>query len=335
MRYESSVTSLSWIPSEAVTGSLRLAFDAGIGHYDDPPPGELADIAALQAADRFRYANVLRAWIEVGDSGEIAGAGYSGGGLIGSTLLTVGALKYRFQAAKLTDIQREPEHGDGWVRFSQTAGGRTGAPMPRRVAHKPFVRWLAPLVWTTLTLTLHADGHADFAMTGASPFPRHWIYDSAGQLASKSGLTDFDDWSSAGSGTEHTPWGDEDSPALVTAVETALERALSVQLMHGGQKPKITRLNAGDTLVRQGDPGTEVFLVLDGVIRVDRDEQQLAECGPGALLGERSHLEGGIRTATLLAVTACRVASVAASQFDTGALTELASGHRREEAVQG
>ncbi len=100
--------------------------------------------------------------------------------------------------------------------------------------------------------------------------------------------------------------------------------------------PKITHLKAGDTLVRQGDPGSDVFLVLDGVIRVvHRNEQQLAEYGPGALLGERSHLEGGIRTATLIAVTASRVASVPASQFDSGALTELASGHRHEEAVQG
>jgi CRP-like cAMP-binding protein len=121
----------------------------------------------------------------------------------------------------------------------------------------------------------------------------------------------------------------------VTAVDTALERELSVQLMHGGQKPKITRLAVGDTLVRQGDPGSEVFLVLDGVIRVDKDGQQLAEYGPGALLGERSHLEGGIRTSTPIAATACRVASVPASQFDTGALTELATGHRREEAAQG
>ena len=44
MRYESSVTSLSWIPSEAVTGSMRVAFDSGIGHYDDPPPAELGDL---------------------------------------------------------------------------------------------------------------------------------------------------------------------------------------------------------------------------------------------------------------------------------------------------
>jgi len=334
MRYESSVTSLSWIPSEAVSGSTRLAFNAGIGHYDDPPPGELADIGELQAADRFRFANVLRAWIEVGDDGQISGAGYAGGGLMGSTTVRLGALKYRFQAVQLQDLQREPENGAGWVRFSQTVGGRTGVPAPRRVSHKPFVQWQAPLVWTTLTLTLHADGRTDFAMTGASPFPRHWIYGSDGQLARKSGLTDFRDWYARSFG-KHSPWGDEDSPALVTAVETALERTLSVHLMHGAEKPKIIHLKAGQLLVQQGDPGADLYLVLDGVVRVDCDGEQLAEYGPGALLGERAQLEGGIRTSTLVAVTACRVASVAASQFDAGALTELASGHRREEAAQG
>ncbi len=335
MRYESSVTSISWIPSEAVTGSMRIPFDTGMGHYDDPPPGELTDLVELQAADRFRFANDLRAWIEVGDDGQITDCGYSGRGLIGSSLVKLGALKYRFQAVQLADLQREPEHGDGWVRFSQTVGGRTGAPMPRTISRKPFVLWLAPLVWTTLSLTLHSDGHVEFAMTGASPFPRHWIYDSAGQLASKSGLTDFKDWIARQFDTQHSPWGDEDSPALVTAVETALERILSVQLMHGGQKPRFTTLKAGDTLVSQGEPGSDLYLVLDGVIRVDRDGQQLGEYGPGALLGERAHLEGGIRTSTLVAVTACRVASVPASQFDSDALTELAGGHRREDAVQG
>lgn len=332
MRYESSVTSLSWIPSEAVTGSMRLVFDAGIAHYDVPPPAELTDLAELQAADRFRYANRLSAWIEVSDGSRITGAGYTGHGLIGSTTVRLGVLKHRFQAARLPDIQQPPEYGDGWVRFSQTVGGRTGAPMPRHVGRKPFVQWQAPLVWTTLALTLHTDGRADFAMSGASPFPRHWIYDGAGRIAAKSGLTDFKDWT-AGSGPQHTPWGDEDSPALVTAVESALERALSVQLMHGNSKPRFASLKAGDTLVRQGETGSDLYLVLDGVIRVDRDGQPLAEYGPGALLGERAHLEAGARTSTLIAATNCRVAAVSASQFDVGALTELAVGHRREEAI--
>jgi len=194
MRYESSVTSLSWIPSEAVTGGTRVAFDTGVTHYDDPPPGELGDIEELQLADRFRFANVLRAWIDVDGSGAITGCGYGGGGMLGSTTVRLGGLQARFQPIQLPDLQQEPQRGDGWVRFVQTVGGRTGLPAPRRVRRRPFVQWQAPLVWTTLSLTLHAGGETEFAMTGASRFPRHWVYDPAGQLSHKSGMTDFRDW---------------------------------------------------------------------------------------------------------------------------------------------
>ena len=54
----------------------------------------------------------------------------------------------------LPDIQREPEVGEAWVRFVQTTGGRTAIPAPRRVRRRPFIQWQAPLVWTTLSLTL-------------------------------------------------------------------------------------------------------------------------------------------------------------------------------------
>jgi CRP-like cAMP-binding protein len=118
-------------------------------------------------------------------------------------------------------------------------------------------------------------------------------------------------------------------------VETALERSLSVQLMHGAAKPSVRRVKAGEVLVRQGQPGTSIYLVLDGVLRVDRNGERLAEYGPGALLGERAHLEGGARTSTLVAVSPCRVASVEASQFDRPALMVLSRGHRREDAHRG
>jgi hypothetical protein len=333
MRYETSVTSLSWIPSEAVTGSSRVAFDAGFTHYDDPPPAQIDDLEALRVADKFRFANVLKAWMEVDDDGTITGFGYSGGGYIGNTTIRLGGMRRVFQNALLPDVRKDPEHDDGWVKFSQTVGGRTSLPAPRKVAHRPYVQWQAPLVWTTLTLTLRADGTAGTAMSGASRFPRHWIYDDAGALTHKSGLTDYTDWMATSFG-RHTPWGDEDSEALVTAVETALEHSLSVQLMHGAAKPVITKVRAGDALVRQGEPGNEIYLVLDGVIRVEHDSEWLAEYGPGALLGERAHLEGGARTSTLTAVTACRVAAVPAAQFDRESLEELAGGHRRESLGQ-
>lgn len=311
-----------------------MPFDAGIAHYDDPPPGELGDIEQLRAADRFRFANVLRAWIDVDGSGRITRSGYSGGGLMGSTTIRLGGLQHRFQAIQLPDIQHDPQPGDGWVRFVQTVGGRTGVPAPRRVRRQPYVQWLPPLVWTTLSLTLHTDGRAEFGMIGASRFPRHWMYDISGNVSHKSGLTDFNDWYRKSFG-RHSPWGDENSSALVVAVETALERALSVQLMRGGAKPRIDRLPAGATVVQQGQPGTEVYLVLDGVIRVERDGERLAEYGPGALLGERALLEEGVRTSTLVAVTPCRLAAVDASVLDRSALTELSGGHRREDLDQG
>jgi hypothetical protein len=355
MRHESCVTSLSWIPSEAVTGTTRVFFDAGFTHYDEPPPAVLGDIEELRAADRFRFANVLRAWIDVDESGRITTGGYGGGGLMGATTIRLGSLSRTFQAVALPDLRREPERGraqsgggreargreqqsagageteqDGrWMRFVQTVGGRTGLPAPRPVRHPPFVQWHAPLVWTTLSLTLYADGRSEYAVVGASRFPRHWIYTASGELAGKSGLTDYANWTGVSFG-RHTPWGDEESPALVTAVETALERTLSVQLMHGGAKPRISRLGAGAQLVRQGEPGSEVYLVLDGVIRVEHDGTRLAEYGPGAMLGERAGLEGGLRTSTLVAVTPCRVASVDAAQFDPALLTEMAAGHQRE-----
>lgn len=330
MRHQSTVTSLSWIPSEAVAGGTRLAFDVGFTHYDDPPPDVLDDLDALRDADKFRFANVLDAWIEVDDTGRIRDCGYRGGGSIGSTTVSVAGLRHRFQAVALADLQREPEHGDGWVRFVQTTGGRTGLPAPRRVRRRPYVQWQAPTVWTTLSLTLHGDGKAEFAMTGASRFPRHWVYDAEGRLSHKSGLTDFRDWYRKSFG-RHSPWGDEDSEALVTAVETALERSLSAQLMDRPAKPRISQYPAGTVLVHQGDAGEELYLVLDGVVRVEHDGERLAEYGPGAMLGERAHLEGGVRTSSLVAVTACRVASVDADRMERSALEELAEGHRRED----
>jgi hypothetical protein len=329
MRHKSSITSLSWIPSEAVEGSARIAFDRGLAHYDPPPPARLADVEALRDADRFRFANVLEAWVEVSRSGEITGCGYTGGGMMGSTTVKVGPLARTFEAVGLPDIQRAPEQRDGSVRFVQTTGGRTGVPAPRRVRRKPFVQWQAPLVWTTLSLTIHADGRAEGVLEGASRFPRHWVYDDAGHHSHKSGLADFKDWYRKSFG-RHTPWGDEDSRALVAAVESALERRLSEQVMKGGEKPTFRRLKAGTTLVEQGESGSEVFLVLDGVLRVEHDGERLAEYGPGALLGERAHLEDGRRTSTLVAVTPCRVASVEADQLERAALDELSKDHRRE-----
>ena len=332
-RHEAVVTSLSWIPTEAIEGAQRLAFDSGITHYDPPPPTEDMDVEKLRDEDRFRFANELRAFVTVDPSGHILDCGYAGGGLMGTTLVNLRAVKHRFQAVQLPTIQHDPERGDGWVRFVQTCGGRTGVPAPRRVRRRPFIQWQAPLVWTTLSLTLYADGRAEHALIGASRFPRHWVYDGENKLSHKSGLTDFKDWYRKSFG-KHSPWGDEDSEALVSAVESALETSLSAQLMQGGGKRRIERFPAETILFKEGEPGTEVLLILDGIVRVEREGERLAEYGPGALLGERAHLEGGIRTSSNIAVTPCRVALFEADLIERSHLEELSAGHRREDTAR-
>jgi hypothetical protein len=329
MRFESCVTSISWIPSEAVEGVVQLPFEMHVGHYDLPPPDLIDDLEALRAADRFRFANQLRAWIEVED-GRIVDSGYSGGAVMGATHVRIGPLPVTFAATAFPTIQSEPEIAGDHARFVQTAGGRPGMPLPRRVNHPPFVQLAGPTVWTTLGLTIFANGIATYELIGASPFPRHWIYDDSGALAAKSGTVDFGEWYRHAFG-KHSPWGDEDSPALMTVAETALERQLSTTIMRGGKRPKIRELKEGRTLVEQGQPGEELYLLLDGVLAVEVNGEQLAELGPGAILGERAVLEGGTRTATLRATTPVKVAVASADDVDREALAEISEGHRREE----
>jgi hypothetical protein len=328
-RFESSVTAISWIPSEAITGPSKIPFELGVTHYDEIPPDHLEDLEALRTSDRFREANELRAFVEVED-GRIVDAGHLGRGHIGATTVRVGPAAVRFPAVHLPDIQAEPEIGATSARFVQTVGGRMGLPTPRPVPHKPFVQFWPSIAWTTLALTINADGTSSHELVGASPFPRHWIYDRDGVLVQKTGLVDFTKWFNNSFG-DRTPWGEQDSPAVVAAAESALERSLSGAIMGGGAKPTIRKVAEGENLVRQGEPGTEVYLILDGMFVVEVDDKPVGEIGPGAVVGERAALQNGTRTATLWARTAGRVASVPHDALDAAALGTLAVSHHREQ----
>ena len=329
MRHTHSVTSISWIPSEAMTGPMRLPMDLGIGHYDDAPPDRIdADVLdQLRDSDALRFANRLEAWVEVED-GAIVDAGYSGSSLVGSTTAKLGIGSLTFPGVGFPLIQAPPERTPQGMRFVQSAGGRTGSPFPRRIDRPPYVRVTAPTAWTTLAVTIAPDGARAHEVVGASPFPRHWIYDATGALAAKSGTIDFADWTRTGD-HDRTPWGDEERPALIAAVESAMERSLSTVLM--GERARIEKLSVGGNLTTQGEPATDVYLVLDGMLVVDVDNEIVAELGPGAIVGERASLEGGVRTSTVRASTPVSYAAVPASALPTAHLREVAATHRRED----
>jgi CRP-like cAMP-binding protein len=59
-------------------------------------------------------------------------------------------------------------------------------------------------------------------------------------------------------------------------------------------------LPAGRTVVRQGDDGNGLFLVLDGRVHVVRDGETLATLGPGEWFGELAVLDRGPRVASVI-----------------------------------
>jgi Cyclic nucleotide-binding domain len=324
LRVQASVTAISWIPSEAIEGMPKLPFELGIVRYDEPPPDRLeeGDLDRLWATERFREVNHLESWIEVED-GTVVGHGHAGRSVSATTTIRAWPQDLVVPRVSFETLRPEPRVRGNAVRFLQTAGGRAGFPVPRRVAGKPFCRIHSAATWTTLSLTIGADGTSYHELVGASPFPRHWIYDRDGNLVEKAGTIDFTAWYRQAHG-DHTPWGREDSEVYVTAAETAFERELSRDLMTSGAVPERRALEPDETLVEQGERAHELYLLLDGVLVAEVDGEEVAEIGPGAIVGGRALLEGGKRTATLSARTRCRVAVIPADVIDRQELEDLA-----------
>jgi len=330
MQIERSATSVSWIPSDSVRGLLKVPFSGGVMHYDQPPPLTLTDLEGMRRRGEFRFANILRAWIDVAD-GTIRDCGYAGGVIMGLTPISVGSLDVLLPTRANAEIRKEPEVTRDAVRFVQTAGGRPGFSFLKPSARWPFLVTRPFTVWTTVELTVRADGSSTQRLAGASPFPRHWLYDDGGHLVEKAALTRFMLWESTAFG-RHTPWGGEDQAPVVAPAETDLERALAEQVMQGGPRPAVRELSAGEYLFRQAEPGTSLAVVLDGTFEVRVNGQVAGQVGPGTVVGERASLEAGRRTADLRALTQARVAETTPGALTAEQLGELAQGHHREDS---
>lgn len=70
-------------------------------------------------------------------------------------------------------------------------------------------------------------------------------------------------------------------------------------------KPRVAKTD--EVLVREGEPGNSLFLVVHGAVRVERDGLALAELTDGAFFGERAVLEAQPRQATVVALQACEL----------------------------
>ena len=263
----------------------------------------------------------LAAFAEFDGARPCVGRGYCGGGVIGATTVRLGR-HFTVAAAPLPDRQRR--------RRRRRLGavppdlGRPDRPPCAPPGAAPAVRAVPrPVGLDHARARAPRRRPAEGRLVGASPFPRHWIYGGDGGLAAKSGMTDFKDWAGHAFG-RHTPWGDEDSPALVAAVETALERELSNVVMRGGPSPSIRSWQPGRCSPRRARRPTSDPRARRP--RGGRDRRhELGRGGAGRHPRRAGRPGRRPRTATFRAVTPVRAATVPAAQLDRDQLAVLAA----------
>ncbi len=71
----------------------------------------------------------------------------------------------------------------------------------------------------------------------------------------------------------------------------------------------------GEVVIREGDKGDELFIVLEGQVRVSRGEQTLTHLGPGEHVGEMALIRSVPRSATVTAVGPAELIAIRRADF--------------------
>ena len=117
--------------------------------------------------------------------------------------------------------------------------------------------------------------------------------------------------------------------------KTELRRIAALTTEHSAQP--------GQVLVRQGEPGEEFFVIIQGRAAVIRNDTYLAVRGPGSFVGELALLDRGKRSASVVAETKMRLLVMSVREFNSlrhvapsvspKMLLELGSSLRRSDAM--
>ena len=78
---------------------------------------------------------------------------------------------------------------------------------------------------------------------------------------------------------------------------------------------------AGETIIREGQPGEEFFLISDGEVEVIRADHEVARLGPGDFFGEVALISGEPRNATVVAEGGVDAYALGKTDFQTALAT--------------
>lgn len=93
------------------------------------------------------------------------------------------------------------------------------------------------------------------------------------------------------------------------------------QLTDVAEHMKKRHYPSGETIIREGDPGEEFFLVSDGEVEVIRADHEVARLGPGDFFGEVALISGEPRNATVVAEGEVDAYVLGKTDFETALAT--------------
>jgi CRP/FNR family transcriptional regulator, cyclic AMP receptor protein len=105
-----------------------------------------------------------------------------------------------------------------------------------------------------------------------------------------------------------------------------IQRLAEVQLFQACSKRELSRIAAlseeveapaGKVLMRQGDPGREAFVILEGTAKATVRGKKGHTMGPGECFGEMALLHSAPRSATVTAETDMRLIVLSSREFST------------------
>ena len=80
--------------------------------------------------------------------------------------------------------------------------------------------------------------------------------------------------------------------------------------------PAYLEFESGATLLREGDVGHEMYVLIEGKAVIEYRDRVFAEIGPGDFVGELAVIDGSPRMATTTALTRCKVVVVDRQRFE-------------------
>jgi HEAT repeat protein len=203
----------------------------------------------------------------------------------------------------------DPAHCIGGQEVVRNAFGRMGRGLARMLKpSKPYSGQTSPRE----VLAACASSEPSLLRALAAYFAPTLLTENDGRRILARLSADADEFVRAEAQCSLRSWGHPGDTQMLTTVEKVLFlRAVpafascELEILRGMADNVVAqRFNAGDVVLREGDHGSDMFLVAEGRIAISACGQTVEELGPRQYFGEMALFDGGPRSATATAIEA-------------------------------